>query len=362
MTRAFNFSAGPAAIPTEVLERAQEELLNWQGYGCSVMELGHRTPDFKEILHNAEKNLRKLLNIPSNYKVLFMHGSASHQFSMVPMNFLRPDEKANYLELDHWSKMCIAEAKRFANVHVEQGIRKNKDGLLELIPEDEWELDDEGKYLHFTSNETIVGIQFEKDPSRFAGKLVSDMCSDILSRPIDIEKYALIYAGAQKNIGPSGMTVVIVREDLFDTFHTERVPKLFQYPHVSAKDSMPNTPPSFGIYFAGLVFEWLLQQGGVEEMHKLNLKKANMLYDYVDQSSFYHSPVAKGSRSFMNVSIQLADKSLEQKFLEGAQRRHLIALKGHRSFGGLRASIYNAMSVKGVNTLIDYMKDFEKHL
>ncbi|WP_223669307.1 3-phosphoserine/phosphohydroxythreonine transaminase [Kangiella shandongensis] len=362
MTRAFNFSAGPAAIPTEVLERAQEELLNWNGYGCSVMELGHRTPDFKEILHNTETNLRKLLKIPDNYQVLFMHGSASHQFSMVPMNFLAPGDSANYLEMDHWSRMCIDEAKRFGNIHVEQGIRKNSDGLLELVPEVEWNLDEDAKYLHFTSNETIVGVQFEQDPECFKGKLVSDMCSDILSRPIDIEKYALIYAGAQKNIGPSGMTVVIVREDLFDSFQTERVPRLFQYPHVAAKGSMPNTPPSFGIYFAGLVFEWLLRQGGVEEMHKRNLEKANMLYDYVDQSSFYHSPVARGSRSFMNVAIQLDDRSLEERFLKGAQDNHLIALKGHRSFGGLRASIYNAMSIDGVKALLSYMEHFEKTL
>ncbi|MBV37029.1 MAG: 3-phosphoserine/phosphohydroxythreonine aminotransferase [Rickettsiales bacterium] len=360
MTRAFNFSAGPAAIPTEVLERAQKELLNWNNYGCSVMELGHRTPDFQGILDNTEASLRKLLKIPANYKVLFMHGSASHQFSMVPMNFLAPGETANYLEMDHWSKMCIKEAKRFNDIHVEQGVRTNSDGLLELVPEDEWRLDEKGKYLHFTSNETIVGIQFQDDPNRFAGKLVSDMCSDILSRPIDIEKYALIYAGAQKNIGPSGMTVVIVREDLFDSFQTERVPALFQYPYVSEKGSMPNTPPSFGIYFAGLVFEWLLERGGVEEMHRQNLEKANLLYDFVDQSDFYHSPVAKGSRSFMNVAIQMKDRSKEERFLAEAREQHLIALKGHKTFGGLRASIYNAMTLDGVKKLIHFMERFER--
>ena len=360
MTRAFNFSAGPAAIPTEVLERAQKELLNWNNYGCSVMELGHRTPDFQGILDNTEANLRKLLKIPENYKVLFMHGSASHQFSMVPMNFLAPGDTANYLEMDHWSKMCIKEAKRFNDIHVEQGVRTNSDGLLELVPEEEWELDDKGKYLHFTSNETIVGVQFQDDPNRFAGKLVSDMCSDILSRPIDIEKYALIYAGAQKNIGPSGMTVVIVREDLFDSFQTERVPALFQYPNVSEKGSMPNTPPSFGIYFAGLVFEWLLERGGVEEMHRQNLEKANLLYDFVDQSDFYHSPVSKGSRSFMNVAIQMKDRTQEERFLAEAREQHLIALKGHKTFGGLRASIYNAMTLDGVKTLIQFMERFER--
>lgn len=362
MTRAFNFSAGPAAIPTEVLERAQKELLNWNGFGCSVMELGHRTPDFKTILDKTEADLRTLLKVPNNYKVLFMHGSASHQFSMVPMNFLAPDETANYLELDHWSKMCIKEAKRFADIHVEPGMRKNDDGLLELVPESEWELNDAGKYLHFTSNETIVGVQYQNDPDRFSGKLVSDMCSDILSRPVDIEKYALIYAGAQKNIGPSGMTLVIVREDLFDSFQTHRVPNLFQYPHLSAHGSMPNTPPSFGIYFAGLVFEWLLEQGGVEKMHQRNLEKANMLYDYVDQSSFYHSPVAKGSRSFMNVAIQLNDRSLEERFIDGARKEHMIALKGHKTFGGLRASIYNAMELDGVKALIHYMEHFESKI
>lgn len=362
MTRAFNFSAGPAAIPTEVLERAQKELLNWNGYGCSVMELGHRTPDFQTILDKTEDDLRKLLNIPKNYKVLFMHGSASHQFAMVPMNFLAPGETANYLEMDHWSRMCIKEASRFGDMHIQQGIRTNSDGLLELVPENEWSLDEKGKYLHFTSNETIVGVQFQDDPQSFSGKLVSDMCSDILSRPIDIEKYALIYAGAQKNIGPSGMTVVIVLEDLFESFQTERVPSLFQYPHVSSKGSMPNTPPSFGIYFAGLVFEWLLEQGGIEEMHQRNLKKAHMLYDYVDQSNFYHSPVAKGSRSFMNVAIQMEDRKHEERFLHEARENHLIALKGHKTFGGLRASIYNAMSIEGVESLIRFMDQFEQRL
>ena len=361
MTRAYNFSAGPAAIPTEVLERAQKELLNWNDYGCSVMELGHRTPDFQEILDKTEENLRKLLKIPETYKVIFMHGSASHQFSMVPMNFLGAGDTANYLDMDHWSKMCIQEAQRFADIHVQEGIRKNSDGLMELVPESEWNLDEEGKYLHFTSNETIVGVQFQDDPNRFAGKLVSDMCSDILSRPIDIEKYALIYAGAQKNIGPSGMTIVIVREDLFDSFQTERVPNLFQYPYLSSKGSMPNTPPSFGIYFAGLVFEWLLEQGGIEEMHKRNLEKAHLLYDYIDQSSFYRSPVAKGSRSFMNVAIQMKDQSQEQRFLAQAREEHLIALKGHRTIGGLRASIYNAMTMDGVKALIDFMERFEKN-
>lgn len=360
MTRAFNFSAGPAAIPTEVLERAQKELLNWNGYGCSVMELGHRTPDFKDILDKTEADLRTLLNIPQNYKVLFMHGSASHQFAMVPMNFLAPRDSANYLEMGHWSKMAIKEAKRFGDIHVQQGIRKNSDDLLELVPESEWALDEDAKYLHFTSNETIVGVQFQQDPERFAGKLVSDMCSDILSRPIDIEKYALLYAGAQKNIGPSGMTIVIVREDLFEHFQTDRVPSLFQYPHVSSHGSMPNTPPSYGIYFAGLVFEWLLKHGGIEKAHQRNLEKANLLYDYIDQSSYFHSPIAKGSRSFMNVAIQLADKSAETRFLEGAKQQQMIALKGHKTFGGLRASIYNAMPLKGVQTLLDYMKEFER--
>lgn len=360
MTRAFNFSAGPAAIPTEVLERAQKELLNWNGYGCSVMELGHRTPDFKEILDKTQADLRTLLSIPPNYKVLFMHGSASHQFSMVPMNFLASGDTANYLEMDHWSKMAIKEAKRFGDIHVQQGIRTNSDDLIELVPESEWALDEDAKYLHFTSNETIVGVQFQRDPDRFAGRLVSDMCSDILSRPIDIEKYALLYAGAQKNIGPSGMTIVIVREDLFEQFQTERVPNLFQYPYVCAHGSMPNTPPSFGIYFAGLVFEWLLEHGGIEKAHQRNLEKANLLYDYIDQSSYFHSPIAKGSRSFMNVAIQLADKSAEARFIEGAKQQQMIALKGHKTFGGLRASIYNAMPLAGVQTLIDYMKEFEK--
>lgn len=357
MERAFNFSAGPAAIPTKVLEKAQAELLNWNSMGCSVMELGHRTPEFQEVIDKAEAGIRELLKIPEHYKVLFMHGSASHQFSMVPMNFLGANDSANYLEQAHWSKKAVKEAQRFGNIHVQQGFEQTENGLA-IVPESKWQLDDSAKYLHFTSNETIVGVQFHQEPEAFTGKLVCDMCSDILSRPLDIEKYALIYAGAQKNIGPSGMTVVIVREDLFEQMQTERVPALFQYPLIAKHGSMYNTPPSFGIYLASLVFDWIKEQGGVEAMEKLNQQKANLLYDYIDSSDFYHSPVEKNSRSVMNAAFTLADSSLDQMFLEQAKQEGLIALKGHRSFGGMRASIYNAMPLEGVQKLIDFMARF----
>lgn len=359
MSRAFNFSAGPAAIPTAVLERAQAELLNWNNQGCSVMEFGHRTPEFQVLIDKAEADFRKLLKVPEHYKVLFMHGSASHQFAMVPMNFLGQGDSANYLEQAHWSKKAIKEAKRFGNIHVQQGFEQTDAGLA-IVPEKDWVLDESAKYLHFTSNETIVGVQFQQEPESFQGNLVCDMCSDILSRPIDIEKYALIYAGAQKNIGPSGMTVVIVREDLFEQMQSERVPSLYQYPLMAQHGSLYNTPPSFSIYLASLVFEWLLEQGGVETLQQQNLKKSQLLYDFIDESDFYHSPVAKNSRSVMNVAFTLNDPALDQSFLQQAKEQGLIALKGHRDFGGMRASLYNAMPIEGVQALITFMKQFAK--
>ncbi len=358
MKRAFNFSAGPAAIPTEVLEKAQKELLNWNGHGCSVMEFGHRTPEFQSLIDKAEADLRKLLSIPEHYKVLFMHGSASHQFSMVPMNLLGTNDTANYLEQAHWSKKAIKEAMRFGNIHVQSAYEQTEHGLS-ILPENQWKLADNAKYLHYTSNETIVGVQFHKEPEVYQGKLVCDMCSDILSREIDIEKYALIYAGAQKNIGPSGMTLVIVREDLFDQMQTNRVPSLYQYPLMAKHGSLYNTPPSFGIYLASLVFEWLLEQGGVKAMENLNQQKAQLLYEYIDGSSFYHSPVAVNSRSIMNVAFTLSEPNLDIEFLQQAKAQGLIALKGHRDFGGMRASIYNAMPLEGVEQLVAFMKKFE---
>lgn len=361
MSRAYNFCAGPAAIPTEVLERAQEELLEWNDQGCSVMEFGHRTPEFQQMIEQAEADFRQLLNIPEHYRVLFMHGSASHQFSMVPMNFLAPNDSANYIQQAHWSNKAIKEAQRFGNIHVQQGFHQTEQGLA-IVPEQEWQLDEKAKYLHYTSNETIVGVQYSKEPEVFAGKLVCDMCSDILSRPIDIEKFALIYAGAQKNIGPSGMTMVIVREDLFEQMQTERVPTLFQYPMMAKHGSLYNTPPSFSIYLASLVFEWLLENGGVPAMQQRNQQKAQLLYDYIDASDFYHSPIAKNSRSQMNVAFTLSNPELDSQFLSQAKNEGLIALKGHRDFGGMRASIYNAMPLEGVQALVSFMKQFESQV
>ncbi len=357
MERIYNFSAGPAALPLEVLEQAREELVNWQGSGMSVMEMSHRGKEFMGIAAQAEADLRALLRIPANYKVLFLQGGASAQFAMVPMNLLRGKTKADYVNTGEWSKKAIKEAGRYCTVNV---AASSADANFSYAPEQSaWRLDPEAAYVHYTPNETIGGVEFHWVPETGSVPLVADMSSNILSRPIDVARYGLIYAGAQKNIGPAGLTLVIVREDLIGET-LPGTPTMFDYKVHADNDSMYNTPPTYAIYIAGLVFQWLSRNGGLEQMLKVNAQKAALLYQYLDRSGFYHCPTSKLNRSLMNVPFTLKDSALDGEFLQQAKSRGLVQLKGHRSVGGMRASIYNAMPMEGVQALVDFMGEFEK--
>ena len=352
--RVYNFSAGPAVLPEEVLEQASGEMLDWHGSGMSVMEMSHRGKEFMGIAADAEADLRELLSIPSNYKVLFLQGGASAQFSMVPMNLLRGRKSADYVNTGEWSKKAISEAKKYCEVNI---AASSGDKNFTYAPKD-LKLDSEAAYVHYTPNETIGGVEFNWVPDTGDVPLVADMSSNILSRRIDVSKYGLIYAGAQKNIGPAGLTIVIVREDLIGN-PVSNIPAMLDYKIHADNDSMYNTPPTYGIYIAGLVFKWLKNKGGIDAMEKRNIEKAKILYDYLDASEFFMSPVAKEDRSRMNVPFTLRDASRDDEFLKGAKERHMVQLKGHRSVGGMRASIYNAMPMEGVNALVEYMKEFE---
>ena len=353
----YNFAAGPAVLPKEVLLQAQAELPDWHGSGMSVMEMSHRGKEFMGIAAQAQADLRELMGIPSSYKVLFLQGGASSQFAMVPMNLLRGKTGADYLNTGEWSKKAIKEAKKFASVNV---VASSEDKNFSYAPaQSTWKLDPGAAYVHYTPNETIGGVEIFWTPETGNVPLVADMSSTILSRPIDVSRYGVIYAGAQKNIGPAGLTIVIVREDLIGQA-VAGTPTMFDYKTHADNDSMYNTPPTYGMYVAGLVFQWLKKLGGLAEMEKINIEKANLLYDYLDSTSFYHSPVAKENRSRMNIPFTLKDSALDEAFLKGAKERTLLQLKGHRSVGGMRASIYNAMPREGVAALVDYMKDFEK--
>ncbi len=357
MERIYNFSAGPAVLPREVLEQAREELVNWKGCGMSVMEMSHRGKEYMGIQAQAEADLRELMGIPAHYKVLFLQGGASSQFAMVPMNLLRGKATADYLNTGEWSKKAIKEARKYCAVNV---VASSEDRNFSYAPaQDHWKLDPNAAYVHYTPNETIGGVEIFWTPETGEVPLVADMSSTILSRPIDVTKYGLIYAGAQKNIGPAGVTVVIVREDLLGQT-VAGTPTMFDYKVQADNESMYNTPPTFGIYIAGLVFKWLKNRGGLAEMEKVNVTKCNLLYDYLDATDFYNSPVAPENRSRMNVPFTLKDATLDEDFLKGAKARGLLQLKGHRSVGGMRASIYNAMPVEGVQALVNYMKEFEK--
>ncbi len=357
MERIYNFSAGPAVLPREVLEQAREELVNWQGCGMSVMEMSHRGKEYMGIQAQAEADLRELMGIPANYKVLFLQGGASSQFAMVPMNLLRGRASADYLNTGEWSKKAIKEARKYGAVNV---VASSEDRNFSYAPtQDAWKLDPNAAYVHYTPNETIGGVEIFWTPETGDVPLVADMSSCILSRPMDVSKYGLIYAGAQKNIGPAGVTVVIVREDLIGQT-VAGTPTMFDYKTHADNESMYNTPPTYGIYIAGLVFKLLKAKGGLAAMEKTNRQKAALLYDYLDSTDFYNSPVAKENRSLMNVPFTLKDAALDEDFLKGAKARGLVQLKGHRSVGGMRASIYNAMPVEGVQALVDYMKEFEK--
>ena len=357
MDRIFNFSAGPATLPLEVLETARDELTNWHGSGMSVMEMSHRGKEYMSIHAEAEADLRTLLGIPANYKVLFLQGGATAQFAMVPMNLLRGKAAADYLNTGEWSKKAIKEAKKFGQVNI---VASSEDKNFSYAPAfSTWTLDPNAAYVHITSNETIGGVEIFDTPDTGNVPLVADMSSNILSRPIDVSKYGLIYAGAQKNIGPAGVTVVIVREDLLGQT-VPGTPTVFDYKVQAEAESMYNTPPTYGIYIAGLVFKHLLAKGGLVAMEAQNRAKAKLIYDLLDASSLYQSPVVLENRSLMNIPFTLKDAALDEDFLKQAKAAGLVQLKGHKSVGGMRASIYNAMPVEGVKALVAFMQNFEK--
>jgi phosphoserine aminotransferase len=357
MTRIFNFSAGPAVLPTEVLEQARDEMLDWRGTGMSVMEMSHRGKEFISIHAQAEKDVRELMNIPANYKVLFMQGGAIGENAIVPMNMLRGKASADYINTGEWSKKSIKEAKKYGGVNVAASSEANN--FTNIPKRDTWKLDANAAYVHICSNETIGGVQYHYTPDTGSVPLVADMSSDILSRPTDVSKFGLIYAGAQKNMGPAGLTLVIVRDDLIGQA-LPSTPSAFDYKQQADNDSMYNTPPTYAIYIAGLVFQWIKKQGGLTAMEAHNRKKAAILYDYLAATSFYTNPVAQDDRSLMNVPFKLKNEALDEAFLKGAQALGMAQLKGHRSVGGMRASIYNAMPIAGVEALVAYMKEFEK--
>jgi phosphoserine aminotransferase len=352
----FNFSAGPAVLPEEVLRQAAAEMLDWHGSGMSVMEMSHRGKEFIAIAEEAEAGLRSLMAIPANYKVLFLQGGASLQFAMVPINLLRGKASADYVNTGEWSKKAIKEAQAFCRVNV---AASSEDANFTYAPErSRWKLDPGAAYVHLCTNETIGGVEFHWVPDTGEVPLVADMSSHILSRPVDVSRFGLIYAGAQKNIGPAGLTIVIVREDLLGHAPKGTASMLDYKVHADAQ-SMSNTPPTYAIYIAGLVFKWLQEQGGLEAMERRNVAKANLLYEYLGDSTLFHSPVRESDRSRMNIPFTLRDPALDATFLKGAEARGMVQLKGHRSVGGMRASIYNAMPIEGVRRLVEYMKEFE---
>jgi phosphoserine aminotransferase len=355
--RVFNFSAGPAVLPEPVLRKAADEMLDWHGSGMSVMEMSHRGPEFMGIAEKTEDDLRKLLAIPASYKVLLLQGGAIAENAIIPMNLLQGRRTADYVNTGEWSKKSIKEAKKYTSVNV---AASSEDRNFAYVPALEtWRLDPESAYVHVTTNETIGGVEYQWTPQTGNVPLVADMSSHILSRVIDVSRYGVIYAGAQKNIGPAGLTVVIVRDDLLDRA-LPITPSAFHWKEQAEAGSMLNTPPTYAIYIAGLVFEWLFEQGGVAAIEQRNIAKAKLIYELLDTSEFYRSPVRREDRSRMNVPFKLRDEALDAAFLEGAEARGLVQLKGHRSVGGMRASIYNAMPIEGVQALVDYMRQFER--
>ncbi len=355
--RAFNFCAGPAALPEAVLQRAQAELLDWQGKGLSVMEMSHRSEDYMAIAGQAEQDLRDLMAIPSNYKVLFLQGGASQQFAEIPLNLLPEGATADYIDTGIWSQKAIAEGNRYGHINV-AATAKPYD-YLAIPGQNEWNLTPGAAYVHYASNETIGGLQFDWVPQTGDVPLVVDMSSDILSRPVDVSQFGLIYAGAQKNIGPSGLVVVIVREDLLGQARSA-CPTMLDYKIAADNGSMYNTPATYSWYLSGLVFQWLKEQGGVAAMEQRNRAKKDRLYNFIDASSFYSNPISLNARSWMNVPFRLGDERLDKTFLAGADARGLLNLKGHRSVGGMRASIYNALGLDAIEALVGYMTEFEK--
>jgi len=359
MNRVINFSAGPSALPEAVLQQCQKDFVNYQGCGTSVMEMSHRSKEFQAIVDDAQNNLKSLMQIPDTHEVLFLQGGASLQFSMVPLNLAAPGERTLYVNTGAWSKKAISEAKRFTDVSV---IASSEDATFNYLPTiDSNAFEQEAAYVHITTNNTIYGTCFHHVPEVKDKVLVADMSSNILGQHYPVEKFGLIYAGAQKNIGPAGLTVVIIRKDLLEKAR-EDAPVMLKYKTHAENGSMYNTPPCFAIYVAGEVFKWLQQQGGVEQIERVNCKKADLLYDYLDQSKHFSATVKGKERSIMNIPFILGEQQQNERFIKEAQQRGFINLKGHRSVGGMRASIYNAMPLQSVQALVDFMHTFEKTL
>ncbi len=356
MSRVYNFSAGPAALPEAVLEKAKNELLDFKGSGMSVMEISHRSKEFTEVLERAESNLRTLMAIPENYKVLFLQGGASSQFAMVPLNLFHKSKKADFINTGQWSKKAIAEAKRYGTIRV---VASSDDKVFNYIPEIRSDMfDPEADFVHITTNNTIYGTTFPEIPDTGDVPLVADMSSNILGQEYDVKNFGLIYAGAQKNIGPAGMAVIIIREDLVGKA-MDITPTMFNYQIHVDNGSRYNTPPCFAIYMAGLVFEWLINLGGVKVIEKINREKAALLYDFLDNSKLFRATVGGKERSIMNIPFVLPSEELNELFIKEASQNGLKTLKGHRTVGGMRASIYNAMPREGVIALVEFMKKFE---
>jgi phosphoserine aminotransferase len=355
--RIFNFSAGPAVLPEPVLQRAAAEMLDWHGSGMSVMEMSHRGKEFISIADKAEADLRTLMSIPDNYKVLFLQGGAMAENALIPMNLLGSRTSADYVNTGEWSKKSIKEAKKYCTVNVAASAEDRQ--FTYVPPQTVWKLNSDAAYVHICTNETIGGVEYHWVPDTGNVPLVADMSSHILSRSVDVSRYGVIYGGAQKNIGPAGVTLVIVREDLLGRA-LPITPSAFNWKEQAEADSMLNTPPTYAMYIAGLVFEWLHEQGGIAAIENRNIQKAALLYGYLDQSDFYSNPVDIADRSRMNIPFRLKDDFLDEAFLKGAKEHGMVQLKGHRAVGGMRASIYNAMPIEGVQALVAYMKDFER--
>ncbi len=358
MKEIYNFSAGPAVLPKEVFKKAADEMLDYKGSGMSVMEMSHRGAEFIKIHEAAQKNLRQIMAIPDNYKVLFLQGGASLQFSMIPMNLMSKNKKADYVHTGEWSKKAIAEAKKIGQVNIVASSEKDNFTCIPALDKSKFSKD--ADYFYIVTNNTIEGTVYAGIPDTGDVPLIADMSSNILSGPVDVSKFGLIFAGAQKNIGPAGLTVVIIREDLA-AGAAENLPAMLKYKVHIENDSMYNTPPCYSIYIAGLVFEWIKEKGGITAIEKNNKEKAKMLYDYLDSSKLFKSPVRKEYRSLMNVPFITGNEALDEKFTKQASERGLKTLKGHRSVGGMRASIYNAMPIVGVKALVLFMEEFEKN-
>lgn len=359
MSKSYNFSAGPAMLPAAVLKQVQAELLNWQNTGASVMELSHRGKDFDACAIEATNDLRDILNIPSNYKILFCQGGARAQFAAIPLNILGNKTQADYINSGYWSLCAAKEAAKYCQVN-QQDIVVKHDEITSLKPMSTWQLNENSAYIHYCPNETIEGVEIFEEPN-FGDKkiVVADLSSSILSQPIDVSRYGIIYAGAQKNIGPSGITIVIVRDDLIG-FAQKALPSVFDYKILADNDSMFNTPPTFAWYISGLVFKWIKNLGGLTAMQSHNKDKAKLLYQFIDQSDFYRNTIAHDNRSIMNVTFLSPNENIDKLFVSEATKAQIIGIKGHRIAGGMRASIYNAMDIEGVNYLIEFMKQFEK--